>query len=218
MADVAYIEQGSAEWFQARRGKATASRISDIIAKTRSGWGASRKNYLAELVVERLTGTTPESYTNAAMKHGIETEPQARAAYEFYRDVDVVEVGFIDHPDIHNAGASPDGLVGDDGMVEIKCPATATHIDTLLTGKIADKYIVQMQWQLACAGRLWCDYVSFDPRMPEDMRLFVQRVQMDPDRLKQLESDVRDFLVEVEQTITALREAVKPPAIPLAAG
>lgn len=200
------IEQGSPEWFEARRGKVTASRVADVIAKTKTGWGASRKNYLAELVAERLTGTTAEGFTNAAMQWGKDVEPDARAAYEFYHGVTVQEVGFVDHPRIAMTGASPDGLVGDDGLLEVKCPNTATHIDTLLAGAIPDKYAVQMQWQMACTRRAWCDFVSFDPRMPEDMRLWSQRVHRDAKRIAELEDAVTEFLAELDATVTALME------------
>ncbi len=200
------LEQYSDEWFAARVGKATASRVSDIIARTKTGWGASRKNYMAELVAERLTGQTAERYSNAAMQWGIDTEPQARAAYEFFRDQVVEEVGFVDHPAIPMSGASPDGYVGEDGLIEVKCPNTATHIDTLLTKSIPDKYIVQMHWQMACSGRRWCDFVSFDPRMPEHLRLFVRRIHRDNERIGELERAVEEFLAEVERTVAALNE------------
>ena len=212
------IEQGSDEWFQARLGKATASRVADIIAKTKTGWGASRKNYLAELVAERLTGVPAESYTNAAMRWGVETEPEARAAYAFYADADVTEVGFVDHPKIAMSGASPDGLVSDSGLVEIKCPNTATHIETLRGDAIPDKYIVQIQWQLACTERAWCDWCSFDPRLPEDLRLFVQRVQRDGKRIAELEDAVTEFLNEVDATVRELENLRAPAQTLLDAG
>lgn len=199
------MEQLSTEWFEIRRGKLTASRIADATAKTKTGWGASRKNLMAELVAERLTGTSANGYTNAAMQWGIDVEPDARAAYEFMRDADVVEVGFIDHPHIPMSGASPDGLVGDDGMVEIKCPQTATHIDTLLGAPVADKYIKQMQWQMACAGRQWVDFVSYDPRMPEELRLHTERVSRDDKIIAELESQAREFLEELAQMESRLR-------------
>lgn len=204
------IEQRTPEWHAARCGKATASRIADIIAKTRNGWGAQRANYAAELVAERLSGVQGEGFCNAAMRHGTETEPQARAAYSFRMDVDVVEVGFVVHPSIPMSGASPDGLVGDDGLVEIKCPNTATHIDTMLRQRVPEKYVTQILWQLACTGRQWCDYVSYDPRLPETMRLFVQRVERDDEAIQQLEADVSAFLAEVETTVSALREIYEP--------
>lgn len=211
------IIQGSEAWHALRLGKVTASRISDIIARTKTGWGASRKNYAAELVAERLTGTPAEGFTNAAMKWGTETEPQARAAYEFFCDQAVVEVGFVDHPTIKMSGASPDGLIGDDGMVEIKCPNTATHIDTLLAKSIPDKYIAQMQWQMACAGRQWNDYVSFDPRLSGGLQLFVRRLQRDDGRIAELEKEVRIFLAEVDKIVADLTGLSEPHTI-LAAG
>lgn len=200
------IEQGSDDWFAARCGKVTASRVADVAAKTKSGWGAGRKNYMAELVAERLTGTTAQGFTNAAMQWGTETEPQARTAYEFMQDVSVEQVGFVDHPTIDLTGASPDGLVGDDGLVEIKCPNTATHIDTLLSGKVPTKYLTQMYWQMACTGRAWCDFVSYDPRLTGDLALFVERVERDDERIKELETIVSDFLAEVDDTVTKLKQ------------
>jgi putative phage-type endonuclease len=174
------VIQGSPEWFAARCGKVTASRVADIIAKTKTGPSASRENYLAQIVCERMTGKPAESYSNAAMAWGTEQEPFARAAYESAKDVLVEEVGFVPHPNISEAGASPDGLVGLFGLVEIKCPNTATHIQTLLDQKVPEKYNTQMQWQMACTQRQWCDFVSFDPRMAEGLQLFIKRVELDP--------------------------------------
>lgn len=200
------IVQGSAEWKALRCGKVTASRVADIIAKTKSGYSASRANYAAELVAERLTGNVQESYTNAAMQHGTLTEPEARVAYEFRTDLTVTEVGFVEHPNIGMTGASPDGLVGEDGLVEIKCPNTATHIDTLLTGKVPTKYETQMHWQMACTGRKWCDYVSYDPRLPESMRLFVARLHRDDARIAELEKEVTAFLSELDAKVKTLTD------------
>lgn len=204
------IVQGSPEWFAERVGKVTASRVADVVARTKSGWGASRANYMAELIAERLTGVKSEGFVSAAMQHGIDTEPQARDAYSFYAGVDVEQVGFIAHPTIEMSGASPDGLVGNDGLVEIKCPSTATHIDTLLDGKVPERYVLQMQWQMACTGRKWCDFVSFDPRMPESMRLFIKRVERDENLIASLEKDVELFLREVETKVAALRSVYEP--------
>ena len=188
--------QRTDEWFAARVGKVTASRIADAVARTRSGWGASRANYESELLVERLTGESAPGFTNAAMQWGTDNEPFAITAYEFYTDLSVMPVGFVDHPEIAMSGASPDGLV-DDGLVEIKCPNTATHIKTLLGEKIADKYIKQMQWQMACTERNWCDFVSFDPRMPEEMRIHITRVERDQDLIDSLEKDIAEFIQEL---------------------
>lgn len=189
--------QGSPEWFAARAGRVTASRIADLMAKTKTGWGAGRANYLADLVAERLTGVVAEGFTNAAMKHGTETEPQARAAYQFFADAEVAEVGFVLHPDIDFTGCSPDGIVGTDGMVEIKCPNTATHLETLLGSGIPDKYIKQMQWQMRCCERKWCDFVSFDPRLPTRMQLSVTRITRDDVMIADIERHVIEFLAEV---------------------
>lgn len=205
------MEQGSPEWFEARLGKVTASKISDVVAKTKSGWGASRGTYAAQLVAERLTGTQAEAYTNSAMRWGTETEPEARSAYSFYADCTVKQVGFIPHPNIPMSGASPDGHVGGDGSVEIKCPETKTHIETLLGGSVPDKYELQIQWQLACSGRKWCDFVSYDPRLPESMRLFVRRVSRDKEKIADLEKEVRIFLAEIDATVSALKAKYETP-------
>lgn len=201
--------QGSPEWIAARLGKVTASRVSDVIAKTKNGWGASRTNYMAALIAERLTGAQMDSYTNAAMQWGIDQEPLARAAYCFHTDLEVTELGFIDHPTIKMAGASPDGMISGDnmqaGLVEIKCPNTATHIDTLLGEPIDGKYIAQMQFQMACTKTSWCDFVSFDPRMPEPMRLYVERVYRREDMIAGLETEVRAFLAELDHKVAALQ-------------
>lgn len=204
------MEQRSPEWFQARLGKVTASRIADVCARTKSGWGAGRKNYMAELLAERLTGERVEGFTNAAMQWGTDQEPEARIAYEFYRDATVIETGFVPHPTIGDCGASPDGLVGDDGLVEIKCPNTSTHVDTLLGASMPEKYFLQIQWQIACTGRQWCDFVSFDPRLPESMRLFVDRVKRDDAAIEAIEKDVIGFLNELRDTVHRLRNTYEP--------
>ena len=200
------MEQRSPEWFAARCGKVTASRIADLRAKTKSGWGASRDKYMAQIVVERITGTVAPSFQNAAMQHGTDTEPQARAAYEFEQDATVVEVGFVDHPFIPMAGASPDGLVGDDGLLEIKCPESHTHLDTLLSEKIPEKYIQQMLWQMACTKKRFCDFVSFDPRMPPHLQFWCKRVDADPEAIAAIENDVVEFLEAVNEKVEKLNE------------
>jgi putative phage-type endonuclease len=198
------MDQGTEEWFTIRIGKVTASRVADVIAKTKTGYSASRDNYMAQLVCERLTGQKGESFTNAAMQHGTETEPLARAAYEALHDVLVDEVGFVPHPTIEMAGASPDGLVGDDGLIEIKCPNTATHIDTLLSQTVPGKYNTQMQFQMACTGRQWCDFVSFDNRLPEELQLFVTRVPRDEVFIRLIEAEIVQFLAELDDKINKL--------------
>ena len=198
------MEQRSEEWFAARLGKVTASKVADVIAKTKTGYSASRENYMAQLICERMTGQKADSFTNAAMEWGTTTEPLARAAYEAFKDVLVDEVGIIEHPFLPMCAASPDGLVSIDGMLEIKCPNTATHFDTLLTGKMPSKYMPQVQWQMACANRLWVDFVSFDPRSPEGLQLFVTRIERDDKYILELEAEVNKFLGELDERIEKL--------------
>lgn len=198
--------QGTAEWFAERCGKVTASRVADVTAKTKTGWSASRANYAAQLIAERLTGVAAESYSSAAMQWGIETEPQAKAAYSFLSGNAVADVGFVAHPTIAMSGASPDGLVGEDGLLEIKCPNTATHLDTLLGAEIDGKYIKQMQWQMACTGRAWCDFVSFDPRLPVNLQCKIIRVNRDDELVASLEAEVTAFLDEISVKLERLKE------------
>ena len=199
------MKQGTDEWFSARLGKATASRVADILAKVKAGEAAARANYRAELVAERLTGKAQESFTTKQMQWGTDSEPLARAAYEAETGAMVEEVGLFDHPSIAMAGASPDGLVGDDGQIECKCPDTKTHIETILADAVPSRYVPQIQWQMACTGRAWCDFVSFDPRMPVEQQLFIKRVQRDDKYITEtLEPEVSRFLAEVEQTTEQL--------------
>lgn len=200
------ILQSDPGWAAARLGHVTASRIADVLAKTKTGWSTSRANYAAELVAERLTNASGERYVNAAMQWGLDTEAQARAAYEFRTDASCGEAAFIKHPTVPWSGASPDGFVDADGLVEFKCPNTATHIDTLLGTGIPEKYRLQMQWQMACAGRAWCDFVSFDPRLPENMRLFVRRFEREDTTVHTLEREIRQFVGEIEETLAALQK------------
>lgn len=200
------MEQRTTEWHTARLGKVTASRVADVIAKTKTGYGASRANLMADLIVERLTGQPASTFSNAHMEWGTEQEPHARAAYSARTGELVEEVGFVDHPSVANSGASPDGLVGDEGLVEFKCPATATHLDTLLAGEVPSKYIAQMQWQMACTGRKWCDFCSYDPRLPEHLRMFVKRVPRDDEYIKTLETEVTKFLAELDEKLKQLEK------------
>jgi putative phage-type endonuclease len=206
MNDSVEIEQGSPEWFSARLGRVTASRVADVLAKTKSGYSASRATYMAELIVERLTGKRVDSFVSSSMMWGTNTEPLARAAYEAHTGVLVEEVGFVPHPTISMSGASPDGLIGTDGLVEIKCPNTATHIDTLMSGSVPLKYLYQMQWQMICTRREWCDFVSFDPRMPEEMQLFVQRQVLSNDSALDLSREIVSFLAELDEKVSKLKE------------
>jgi putative phage-type endonuclease len=209
------IQQGTDAWKALRLGKVTASRVADIVAKTKSGYSASRANYAAQLICERLTGVPTDGFTNDAMRWGTETEPQARSAYEFYKDVDVRQVAFVLHPTIGDCGCSPDGLVGDDGLIEIKAPLTSTHIETLVGKAVPAKYVTQIQWQLACTGRQWCDFVSFDPRMPEAMQFFCVRVHRVPEIIEELEKEVITFLNEVRAKIVTLRKIYDPDMQPV---
>lgn len=197
--------QGSDEWLAARAGRVTASRVADLMARTKTGWGASRANYMAELVAERLTSTPAVRFTNDAMRWGTDTEPMARETYAFAYDVEIEETGLVMHPTIPDFGASPDGLIGTDGLLEIKCPQTATHIDTLLSGSVPEKYRTQMQAQMACTGRAWCDFVSFDPRMPAEMQMWVHRVERDNKAIAEMEAAVNEFLAELDAKVGALR-------------
>jgi putative phage-type endonuclease len=206
------IEQRTEEWFQQRLGKVTASRISDVIAKTKTGVSTSRQNYLVQLVSERLTGKKGDSFVNQAMLDGIERESAARELYERTRGVSVTEVGFFDHPTIAMSGASPDGAVNAEedgkyaGLIEIKCPIETTHTNTLMSKSVPSKYIPQMQWQLACTGAKWVDFVSYNPNFPVELQLFVARVDRDDAYIAELEAEVIKFLDEVEQTIIKLKE------------
>jgi putative phage-type endonuclease len=198
-------EQRSDSWFSERAGKVTASAVYKVMAKTKTGYGADRANYLADIVTERLTGLPVSSFSNAAMQWGIDTEAQARAAYEFQLGYSVTETGFHAHPAIQHFGASPDGLCGDAGLVEIKCPNSATHIDTLRGANIPRKYILQMHTQMICTERDWCDFVSFDPRLPMEMQIHIERVHRDAELVAEIETEVSKFLAEVEAAVADLR-------------
>lgn len=198
------ITQRSEEWYAARLGCVTASRVADVMATNKSGPSASRKNYMAELIAERLTGVKQESYTSQAMQWGVDNEPLARAAYEAKTFSYVEETGFVLHPYIKHFGASPDGLVELDGLVEIKCPNTATHIGTLNTDRVDVDYVRQMYAQGACTGRKWCDFVSYDPRLGPDMELFIYRLNFEISVITEIEDAVKAFLSELEETIDKL--------------
>lgn len=199
------MEQRTPEWFAKRLGKVTASRIADLMARTKSGPGASRANYMAQLVTERLTGAPTESYKSPAMDWGTEQEPNARAAYSARMGVLVDEVDFVDHPELE-AGASPDGLVGEDGLIEIKCPNTATMLEYIEERAIPQKYRLQMQWQLAVTGRNWCDFVAYDPRLPEHLQLLVIRESRNEGLIGEIMAEVIRFLNEVHTKVDSLKE------------
>ena len=201
------MEQGTPEWHAARLGKATASKINDVMAKLKGGGeAAGRRNYRAQLVAERLTGEPTETYVNDAMRRGSDMEPLAREAYEFLTGADVVQIGFIDHPTIPMSGCSPDGLIGEKGMLEIKSPNTATHIDWLLGGKVPPEHVNQMRWQMECSGREWCDFASYDPRLPVELQLFVApRLWVDFAAVAPIRIEVMTFLAEVNEIVGKLR-------------
>lgn len=204
------MEQRSDQWFQARLGKVTASRVADVMASIKSGEAAARKNYKMELLCQRLTGRKEESYQNAAMVRGTELEPVARAAYEIDTGLWVEEVGLVDHPEIVGFAASPDGLVGSDGLLEIKCPNTATHVEFLRTGIIDERYRWQMTAQMACTNRNWCDFVSYDDRLPEQLQYKRVRYVLDSERHDKMIQEVVNFLTELdqlEQELKAMQEA-----------
>lgn len=201
------FEQRTDGWHAERLGRVTASCLYKVMAKTKTGYGADRDNYAADLICERLTGRPTECFLNAAMIRGTELEPQARAFYEFATGNDVVETGFVQHPTIAMCGASPDGLVGNDGLVEIKVPNASTHIKSLRGGAIDRKYILQMHLQMACTGRTWCDFASFCPDLPGQMQLHVRRVPLDAALLAEIEAEVTKFLAEVAATVAELEGA-----------
>lgn len=205
-ASIDKIEQGSEEWHALRRGKVTSSRIADLMRKGRGGTeSTSYQRYLADIIVERMTDlSAARSFKTAAMERGNIVEPRAALAYEFYRGVDTATVSFVDHPTIPNAGASPDRLVGNDGLAEFKCPETHTHLQTILSKTIDPNYITQMQWQLACTKRLWCDFVSFDDRLPPPLDIHIVRIARNPATIVALETAARDFLADVDKTIDQL--------------
>ena len=195
------FDQGSQAWLESRMGKVTASALSNVMmAKTAAGY----QNYMAQLICERLTGEPVETFKSAAMEHGNETEPQARAFYEMETGNDVVECGFIQHATLANSGASPDGIIGDLGLVEIKCPQPAKHIKNLMGGTIDKAYMLQMQWQMECTGREWCDFVSFNPSFPAHLQLHVQKVKRDQEMIEDITAAVTSFLSEMESKLRVL--------------
>lgn len=202
-------EQGSAEWLDLRRGKITGSRICDVMDQLKKGGeGASRRNYRIELIAERLSGRTEDHYTSPEMLWGTELEPFARAAYEMGTGLDVDQQGFILHPTFDYAGSSPDGLVGKDGCIEIKCPKTTTHIKWFLAGGVPEEHQDQCLWTMLCGEREWCDFISYDPRLPDGLRMSTVRIFRDEERIKRIEQEVSRFNDEVESLVYDLRSKV----------
>jgi len=199
--------QGSEAWQSIRAGKVTASKITDIMAKLKSGKpSAGRTTYMGQLIAERLTGVKSDSFSNTAMQWGVETEPQAIAAYEFLNDVEIKRYAFVDHPIIEFSGMSPDAEVSDKGGLEVKCPNTATHIEYLTTQKAPKNYYNQMMWQMACKGWEWCDFMSFDPRMPERLNKLIIRVERDDKYIEEMEMEVIKFNLEINEKLEILEK------------
>lgn len=207
------MRQGTQAWFEARVGRLTASRIGDATKRLqKGGWAATRRGVMTELTAERLTGQPAEHFVSGAMEHGRENEATAAQAYEFLSGNRVSEVGFVEHPRIAWSGASPDRLIGEDGGLEIKCPTTETHIATLLAGAEAPGYIpdenrAQLLWGLACTGRQWWDFCSYDPRVPLPMQIYTARLERTAKieiEIVKLEADARDFLAELDERVTRL--------------
>ncbi|ENN93707.1 lambda exonuclease family protein [Bartonella bovis] len=205
------MEQRTPEWFQARLGKVTASNIDSIVDKTAKGSPTSKyENYKIKLITERLTGKTVSSYETPAMRWGNEHEDRAIEEYSFIYDTPVSRCGFIPHPTIEMAGASPDGLIGDDGLVEVKCPQETTHVRFLRDSKIKPEYILQMQFQMACTGRKWCDFVSFNPLFTDQathLRVKALRIPRDDEQIECINKAVETFLAEIEQETRILTQA-----------
>lgn len=197
------MDQRTEEWFKARAGYVSASRMNGVMVAKRQS--ATRENLMADLICERLTGMSGNTFTSQAMQRGVDLEPIARSWYEVTSGNMVSECGFIKHGSIPMLGASPDGLVGDDGLLEIKCPNTATHIETLLRGSYDAAYRYQIQTQLACTGRQWCDFVSYDDRLPQHMAGVCYRVMRDDDLIATIEAAVIEFNAELEQKLSALQ-------------
>lgn len=199
------IEQGSDEWKQARLGHVTASNMADVMSKGKgTAEAVGRYKYKVKLVAERLTQTSGESFTNAAMEWGIEQEQFACIEYEAFRNVFVERTGFWVHPEIQWLGVSPDRLVGDEGLIEVKCPNTTTHLGYLFENKIPSDYYKQIQCQLWVTGRQWCDFVSYDPRLPKRNQLLIVRAERDEKLIKEMETETLQFLGEVNQLIIKL--------------
>lgn len=201
------LEQGSDEWKQARLGHVTASNMAEVMSKGKgTAEAVGRYKYKVRLVAERLTMTPGESYTNAAMQWGIEQEQFACIAYEAQKETFVDKIGFVLHPDIKWLGVSPDRIVGHEGLIEVKCPNTTTHLDYLFENKVPAEYYKQIQCQLWVTGRQWCDFVSYDPRLPKRNQLLIVRTERDESLIKEMEAETLKFLAEVETLIIKLGE------------
>ena len=202
-----HIEQGSDEWKQARLGHVTASNIAEVMSKGKGNAEAvGRYKYKVRLVAERLTMTAGESYANAAMQWGIEQEQFACIEYEAATNQFVDKVGFVLHPEIEWVGVSPDRFVGHEGLIEVKCPNTTTHLDYLFENKVPSEYYKQIQCQLWVTGRQWCDFISYDPRLPKRNQLLIVRTERDEKLIAEMKTETEKFLAEVQNLIMKLGE------------
>lgn len=212
------VQQQTPEWLAARCGCVTASRIKDVVKRLKSGQeSAARRDYKFDILTEALTGRVTEHYVSQAMEFGSANEPVARTMYEMTKGVEVERVGFVLHPSIPRSGASPDGLIGTDGLLEVKVPNTTTHLSYLLDGVMPEQYVPQCMWQLACTGFKWCDFVSYDPRLPEEYGLFVVRLERDDVEISKMEAEVVQFIGEINEMAKVLLKHSAPP-IPRPAG
>ncbi|EJF82923.1 lambda exonuclease family protein [Candidatus Bartonella washoeensis] len=197
------MEQRTAEWFQARLGKVTASNVYNVLNKTAKGLPTSKyEDYKMKLITERLTGEISQSYTTPAMQWGIEHEEDALKEYEFIYDTNVTRCGFVQHPKMEMAGASPDGLIGEDGLIEVKCPQSTSHLRFFMYDEIKPEYIAQMQFQMACTGRKWCHFMSYNPQFvgrSTGLRMKIKRIFRDEKHIEEINKAVESFLAEIEQ-------------------
>lgn len=204
------IEQGSPEWLALRLGKVTGSKVADLMKRNKDGkFAASRKDYAFDLALERITGESqgPDLSNVKWVQDGKEREPEARELYSFMTGLETQQIGFATHDVVEMFGASPDSLVGDDGCLEIKCPKAKTHLEYILGNVAPDDYIPQMDAELACTGRAWCDFVSYHPAFPAQSKLFVVRYFRDEKRIAELEREVVVFNAEVAAIVKQINEA-----------
>ena len=203
-SQLAQLVQGTDAWKFARVGSVGASDAPKVVRKTKTGYSADRDTLMVAKMLERLTGQPVNIPQTFAMQQGMEREPIARMTYSIIKNRDVQEVGIVPHPTVKGSHASCDGYVGDKGLVEIKCPLPVAHMDTLDKGSIPSDHMTQMQWQMACTGRDWCDYVSFNPDFPLKLQMFVKRVPRDPERIRELEREIAKFVAELEAKLARL--------------
>jgi putative phage-type endonuclease len=204
------LQQGTDEWRQARCGSIGASDAPSVVRRTKTGYSADRESLMANKVLERITNTPVDIYKTAAMLQGTAREPEARLLYQMVKGVEVEEVGLITHPRIDGTHASPDGFVlvpggtAIAGLIEIKCPMPAKHLDTLLNETISNDHIIQMQWQMACTSHSWCDYVSFSPDFPPHMQMWIKRVPRDSHFIVELEREITTFIKDLDARVLKL--------------